>query len=145
MNTGISPYSPFVTKRRVKTKHFSKLFSKSGSRILIVQPSCAGENKSRAQKTNTYPAVNLPEYVVSFCARLFGGFTLHRWEAMYPGCSVTTKSFIRRFLGSFSCDNILANNRSLVNMFCNDFSSSRPRTHFGASEDCKLRTAKGAN
>ena len=34
-----------------------------------------------------------------------------------PRCSVTTKSFIRRFLGSFSCDNILANNRSLVNIF----------------------------
>lgn len=139
-------YTPLCYKTRVKAKHFSKILSKSGSRILIAKPKCAaGENKSRAQKTNTYPAVNLPEYVVSFCARLFGGFTLHRWEAMYPGCSVTTKSFIRRFLGSFSCDNILANNRSLVNMFCNDFSSSRPRTHFGASEDCKLRTAKGAN
>ena len=42
------------------------------------------ENKNRAQKINTYPADDLPAYVVSFCARLFGGFTLHRWEAMYP-------------------------------------------------------------
>ena len=45
----------------------------------------AGENKNRAQKAITYPADDLPAYVVSFCARLFGGFTLHRDDAMYPG------------------------------------------------------------
>ena len=49
--------TPLCYKTAGKTKHFSKIFSKSGSRILIVQPRCTGENKSRAQKTNTYPAV----------------------------------------------------------------------------------------
>ena len=49
-------YTPLCYKTRVKTKHFSK----SGSRMLIGHPRCAGENKSRAQKATTHPADILP-------------------------------------------------------------------------------------
>ena len=38
-----------------------------------------------------------------------------------PRCSVTTKSLIRRFLGSFSCACIIANRCSLVNRWWNLF------------------------
>ena len=69
----------YRTKQGGKTKHFSK----SGSRIHIVKPNCAGwENKNRAQKTITYPADDLPAYVVNFCARLFGGVS-------YTACAVS--------------------------------------------------------
>ena len=45
---------PFVTKRRVKTKHFSKLFSKSGSSILIAKPSRTGEENHNHRPCRWY-------------------------------------------------------------------------------------------
>ena len=120
-------------------------FLKSGSRILIAkQNRTGGENKNRAQKINTYLAL-----ICQLCGKLLRPaiwwFHITSLGSNVPRCSVTTKSFIRRFLGSFSCDYILTNNRSLVNMLCTDFSSSQPHTHFEVPGICELGPQKTAN
>ena len=112
---------PLCYKTTGKTKHFSKDFSKSGSGISVAKPNRAGgENKNRAQKINTYLAL-----ICQLCGKLLRPaiwwFHITSLGSNVPRCSVTTKSFIQRFLGSFSCDNILANNRSLVKLCATSF------------------------
>lgn len=144
VNPGISPLL-YRTKQRGKTKHFSKDFQKVGAGFWLWNRTApVGKIKAGHKRL---PHVR--QRICQLCGKLLRPaiwwFHITTLGSNVPRCSVTTKSFIRRFLGSFSCNNILANNRSLVNMFYTDFSSSHPRTHFGASEDCELRTAKGAN
>ena len=63
---------PYRTKQGGKTKHLFENFSNY----------FLENKKSRAQKATTPPADDLPAYVVSFCARLFGGVS-------YTACAVS--------------------------------------------------------
>ena len=76
------PFSePALTKVRVVS-----FMQKSGSKILIVQTELRRRGKQKPGTKDCHTSDReSASYVVNFCARLFGGFTLHRWEAMYPG------------------------------------------------------------
>ena len=101
---------PYRTKQGVKTKHLLKnlhFLQKVGAGFLLraaifltplshkmgVKTEMLFEKFSKYFWKNKKPGTKgyhitsrwSASYVVSFCARLFGGFTLHRWEAMYPG------------------------------------------------------------
>ena len=107
---------PFVTKRRVKRNIFQIFFQKVGAGFLLRNQDVPGKIKAGHKR---------PTHIRQVSARVCGKllrpaiwwFHITSLGSNVPRCSVTTKSFIRRFLGSFSCDNILSNNRSFFNIF----------------------------
>lgn len=120
---------PFVTKRRVKRNTFQKYFQKVGAGFLLRNRSAPlGKIKAGHKRLP-----HIRQRICQLCGKLLRPaiwwFHITSLGSNVPRCSVTTKSFIRRFLSSFSCDNILANNRSLVNIF-------------GTNDSCNFRQPK---
>ena len=119
---------PFVTKRRVKRNTFQIFFQKVGAGFLLCNQDVPGKIKARHKRLP-----HIRQRICQLCGKLLcpAIWRLHITSlgSNVPRCSVTTKSFIRRFLGSFSCDNILANNRSFVNIF-------------GTNDSCNFRQPK---
>ena len=94
-----SPLSYFSEPALTKVRIVSFL-QKSGSRIHIVKPNrAAGEIKTGHKRLSHNPAVDLPSYVVSFCARPFGGVS-HTAYAISPllGVSKTLPTKVLWFI-----------------------------------------------